>query len=218
VTKVLVIHHDKSIRTRLESLARTEYEVAGGKDLAAGIKLMPKIRPGVIVVGQDGAKQEGIRLLRYMKQNVLKTPVVVVFSRGAGKMQPTTMKLGAKGFLEHPVNQEQLCQAITDAMAAQEKANAGPPPITAEEMQANLSILERDLNREMRCFAGKNQVYIQSMITGSRATRPRICLKCSLRAEFGLPRDVYYEFIRDRCAGDPDLCKAVQLYSGRSGA
>jgi len=89
------------------------------------------------------------------------------------------------------------------------------PPLTPEEMTGNLSLLERKLNREMKCTAGRNQVYIRSLLTGRSTTRPRIALKCPLRRDIGLPQEVYFEHIRDVCCCDPDQCEAWQNFKAR---
>lgn len=212
MTSVLVIHYDKSIRSRLEMLAQIRHQVDSAKHVVAGIKQIAKHKPDAIVVGYDSKKEEGVRLLRYMRDNTLRIPVVVVISPGAGSSQPLLMKLGAKGFVEYPVDQDRLDQAIADAMEAHGVATAAPPPISREELNSNVSLLETKLNRAMKCFAGKNLVFIQSMILGGGTTKPRICLKCPLRAEYGLNREVYYEFIRDVCCRSPSRCEAVRLF------
>lgn len=213
MAKLLVIHYNRAIRSNLEMLAGLRHEVEGAKNVVAGIKQIARDRPDVIVVGQDARKEEGVRLLRYLRDNVLKIPTVIVFSRGAGVFQPLLMKLGAKGFVEYPVDQERFDKAIAEAAEAHKVVLAAPPPITPEELRSNLSVLETRLNRMMKCVAGKNQVYIQSIILGGGTTKPRICLKCPLRAEYGLNREVYYEFIRDVCCRAPQRCEAVRLFN-----
>lgn len=89
------------------------------------------------------------------------------------------------------------------------------PPLTADEMTANLTVLEHKLNREMVCHAGKNQVYLRSLLTGKGTTRPRITLKCSLRKDIGQRPEVFYEHIRDVCCGDPTQCEAYQAFKRR---
>jgi len=193
-------------------LLEEKYTVTVAKDLLNGVKYMAKIKPDIIVVGQDNKKNQGLRLLRYMRDNVLKTPVVIVVSGGAGAVQAAAMKLGAGGVIEYPMEEDRLYEAITKAVKARKISFAKPPPITDEELNSNLSMLERKLNKEMKCFAGRNQVYIQSMVLGGRTSKPRICLKCTLRAEYGLNREVYYEFIRDVCCRNPDECEAVKQF------
>ena len=212
MAKVLVIHHDASVRAILESLARQSHHVECAKDLKSGIRQMVRSKPDVILVGHDASKKEGFRLLRYMKINVLSTPVVVVVSRGAGVLQPALVKLGAKAFVEYPLDHSRLEEALASALKAAEAARGGPPPISEEELQGNLSVLERQLNQRMKCFAGRNQVFIHSLLMGTRTTRPRIALRCPLRADYGLNQDVYYEFIREVCCGEPGQCAAAQQF------
>jgi DNA-binding response OmpR family regulator len=210
---VLLIHHNKTVLKTLVTLVQNHEFLAVDK-LLTGVKQIPRIKPDVIVVGHDKKKQEALRLLRYMRDNVIRTPVIVVFSGGGGSAQPMLMKLGAKALLEHPVSENELQNAISSCLRTRAEELAGPRPITEEELNSNLSLLETKLNRDMKCFAGKNQVYIQSIILGGGArTKPRIALKCPLRGEYGLTRDVYYEFIRDICCTDPTLCEAVQQFN-----
>jgi hypothetical protein len=89
------------------------------------------------------------------------------------------------------------------------------PPITPEEERANLSELEHKLNAEMKCQAGKNQVFIRSLLTGTGTTQPRVMLKCHLRRDIGLKPDVFYEHIRDVCCSDPEKCEAYRNFKER---
>jgi DNA-binding NtrC family response regulator len=212
VSKVILIHHDDAVRMKLESMLRVRHPVTSCKELVAGAREIHKSRPDVIVVGQDLKKEEGTRLLKYLKENELKIPVVVLAMRGTNAHQPIALKLGAKAFIEFPVDDARLEAAVSGAENAARAVQAGPPPITDEESRGNLSMMEKQLNSKMKCFAGRNQVYIQSRILGGATSRPRICLKCSLRAEYGLEKDVFYEFIRDVCCKDPTGCEAVQKF------
>lgn len=89
------------------------------------------------------------------------------------------------------------------------------PPITPEELTSNLSDLERQLNRAMRCTAGRNQVYIRALLTGHATTRPRIALKCPLRRANNETPEVFYEYIRDVCCCDPGQCEAYRALQER---
>lgn len=89
------------------------------------------------------------------------------------------------------------------------------PPIADEESNGNLSVLETSLNRDMKCVAGKNQVYIRSLLTGNGTTKPRIALKCHLRRDMGQSPEVFYEHIRDVCCGNPEQCEAYRAFKAR---
>jgi hypothetical protein len=89
------------------------------------------------------------------------------------------------------------------------------PPISPEELSGNLSDLERELNGRMKCHAGKNQVFIRSLLTPTGTTQPRITLKCPLRRDIGLKPAVFYEYIRDVCCSDPEQCEAYRRFKDR---
>jgi hypothetical protein len=76
-------------------------------------------------------------------------------------------------------------------------------------------VLQNDLNRKMKCPAGKNQVFLRSLLTGRATTRPRIALRCHLRKDIGLPGEVFCEHIRDVCCGNPDKCEAYRRFKDR---
>lgn len=89
------------------------------------------------------------------------------------------------------------------------------PPLSPEELTGNLSELQNLLNGEMSCPAGRNQVYIRSLLTGTGTTRPRIALKCSLRRANNQPPDVFYEHICQVCCNNPEACEAWRAHQGR---
>jgi hypothetical protein len=89
------------------------------------------------------------------------------------------------------------------------------PPISPQELNGNLSDLEREFNAQMKCHAGKNQVFIRSLLTATGTTQPRITLKCPLRRDIGLNPAVFYEYIRDVCCSDPEQCEAYRRFKDR---
>lgn len=106
--------------------------------------------------------------------------------------------------------------AKPDSSAATEaKQRVQPPALRPEELRGNLNRLQNDLNREMKCPAGKNQVYIRSLVTMQGTTPPRIALKCSYRRDVGESVDVYLDEMRRLCCGDPQQCSAYRAFQNR---
>ena len=79
--------------------------------------------------------------------------------------------------------------------------------------------LQRKLNAEMRCPAGKNQVYVLSrMKTNGRIKKeaPQVCLDCKIRSYLGWRKRVYLDFIRKVCCGEHKrLCEAYIKFMAR---
>ena len=216
MARILILHPDRSARKVLERHVRDRHQVQTASDLRGALRSIGRNRPQLVVAGMNGQRTDAFELLRQMQREHTKLPTIVVASGGAGTYQAAAMKLGAAAFLEYPVEQQALNQAVTKTVTAEWTAKGKQPPITKEELSANLTELEAHLNRHMNCFAGKNQVYLQSFILGGgRKSKPRIALKCPLRKEYGEPPNVYYEYVRDLCCGDPTACSAYQTFKAK---
>ena len=219
MARILVVYGERGARRFLVARAEAHHEVKGVENLARAIKTIAAFRPNLLIAELDGKKTGAFDLLRYLKRNGVNVPVVLCGAAGAGMLQPMAMKYGAAAFLEFPMEQEALDRAISKALQGDKDAHTSVPPISSEELASNLSELEQQLNRRMVCFAGKNQVYLQSLILGDgRTSKPRIALKCSLRKRYGHPPDVYYGYIRDVCCSDPSVCPAYQEFITRKPA
>lgn len=94
-------------------------------------------------------------------------------------------------------------------------AATSTPPLRPEELKGNLTVLQQELNRGMKCPAGVNQVYIRSLVTLKGTTPPRIALKCSNRRDVGDSVDVFLDQIRGMCCGDPQTCEAHRRFRQR---
>ncbi len=216
MARILIMHPGRAARKTLEEHASQHHLVQTVSDLRGALKYVSKARPQLAVVGLNGQGGDAFEFLRQMKRSGTKLPTIVVGAGRSGAYQAIAMKLGAVAFLEYPVEPQVLSQTITKAVTAEWSAKGEQPPLTDEELAANLTELEADLNQRMRCFAGKNQVYLQSFILGGgRKSKPRIALKCPLRKEYGDPPNVYYEYVRDVCCGDPSVCTAYQTFKSK---
>ena len=220
MARILVVHTDRAARKFIEKRAGGRHVVRSAGDVAKATKQIIPYRPEVIIAELDPQRPGALDLLRYLKRHHIKTPVIPVGKGGAGMLEPLAMKMGASAFVEYPMEQAALDQAITHARQSREEAVGGAiPPITEEELSGNLTDTEEHLNQKMVCFAGRNQVYLQSLILGGgETTKPRVAIKCPVRKQFGYPPDVYYEFIRDICCGDPSTCPAYHDFTVRNSA
>ena len=219
MSKILIVHRQRGPRKYLEGRAAQHHEAKTASGLADAMRAVTSSRPDVIVAGLDVKKPEAFDLLRFLKRNGARIPVVLVGPPAAVVHKAMAMKLGAAGFVEYPMEQDAFDRAITNAQQHDQDAYGSIPPITPYELDANLTELEKKLNRHMVCFAGRNQVYLQSLIMGNgKPSKPRVALKCALRKQFGHTPNVYFEYIRDVCCGDPTSCPAHQEFRAKHSA
>ncbi|RJP32194.1 MAG: hypothetical protein C4547_14325 [Phycisphaerales bacterium] len=213
MSRVLIIHPERGPRHFVEARAGRHHDVCAVKSVADGLRAIAKFKPNLIIAQLCARRPEALDLLRYIRRNGNRVPTLLVGEPSAAVLEPAAAKLGAAGFVEYPVEQETLDVAISLALQAEWDRAHAIPEVTSEESSQNLSVLETELNRKMVCFAGKNQVYIRSVILGGgRTSPPRIALKCALRKKYGQEPDVYYDYIRDICCADPSRCAAYREF------
>ena len=216
MARILVVHGESGPRSFMEERAKRHHEVHSVRSVDAAIRAIPKFRPELMIAHLSAKNPEGLALLRHLRRNGTSAPVLMVGEPSAAVLWPVARKLRAAAFLEYPMEQETLDRAVAKALQADKDAHNTIPDICDEELDGNISQMQTALNSKMVCFAGKNQVYIQSIILGEgRTTKPRLALKCSLRRKFGIKPDVYYEYIRDVCCNDPSSCPAYQEFQSR---
>lgn len=136
----------------------------------------------------------------------------------AGHLHPQAWRAALAGILRPSLRQavglHPCAEAFTRSLGRSEKSAAEVSRTAAHSPDPGQLLT---LNRRMVCVAGRNQVFIQSMILGGgRTSRPRIALKRPLRKQFGYSPDVYHEFIRDVCCADPSSCPAWQAFQQRA--
>jgi len=88
-----------------------------------------------------------------------------------------------------------------------------------QKTKVSLVQLQRELNKEMRCPAGQNQVYILTrMKTNGRIRKesPQVCLDCKIRSFLGWRKKVFQEYIEKVCTQDyKHRCEAYQTFMAR---
>lgn len=217
MAKIIIIHHDDETREALAKAIATHHEVIAAANINAGLKGIRQYRPDLGIGGLEARQLSLLTLLKHLKENEFKIPMLVAASTDAGEYQPAALKLGAKDFFEVPIEPARLLARVAMVIQEYHDKRHHAVPISPAEANGNISEIERTLNRQMRCFAGKNQVFLQSLITGAHKTKPRICLKCPLRKEFGYTERIYHDYIRDVCVGDHEICPAVRKFQERAG-
>ncbi len=217
MSRILVVNGNELERELIRAIASAEHDVVTSGDLSGAVRELKTEKPDLLITQMDGKTPDAVRLLTHMRDYGLAVPTIVVAGRNCQDLKAAARKLGAKAFVERPVTRAGLEQAIAAVLNSPAPAPADVPLLTREEKSSNITQLAERLNRQMKCGAGSRQVFIQSFITGRRAkTKPRVCLKCKVRAEFGMRPHVYYEHIRDICCGDPHQCEALRLLRRRN--
>jgi two-component system NtrC family response regulator/two-component system response regulator HydG len=107
--RIVVIDDEVNAATALETLLRDDgYEVEKAHEGRAGLQLLERMEPDVVLTDVRMPGMDGIELLARIKQLRPETMVVLMTAYGTVKTAVKAMKLGAEDFLSKPIDVEEL--------------------------------------------------------------------------------------------------------------
>ena len=171
--------------------------------------------PAVIVLTFRKDVTGVVAVVMHLRRMGSQLPIVLLAGNGNRPYLPLWQELGLRPIEEGELHGTKLRDVLRAALCdVQPTPSSEPPPLTDDEQGVNIERLADDLNRRVRCSAGKSQVFLHSFVMGvGQTTPPQITLRCPLRTKLGLETYVYYEQIRDLCCGAPDRCASLQAYT-----
>ena len=211
---VLVVDRDKLELGALEAMLASAHEVVALRKTRLGLRSIVESEPDLIIAKLEKRGGPAVDVLQFLKDSRRRIPVIVLVPLEAEERKSAAVKLFAKLFVRSPVRHRDLFAAIEAALAAKSEKAEEPPPLTPVEERGNLTQLCTALNARVTCAIGQNQVYVQSVLKGSRSrTKPRVALKCKVRPMFGFSQDVYFVHIQRVCSDhNESSCEALKLY------
>jgi len=145
--KVYVIDDDEAMRDSLQFLlSSAEFEVVLFDSAQAFLDVLPGLQFGCVVSDVRMPEIDGIELLRRLKAQQCRFPVVIMTGHGDVPLAVEAMKLGAVDFLEKPFDDDLLISMIDTGLKRAEPG-ARQEAITREiaERIATLSPRERQV-------------------------------------------------------------------------
>jgi two-component system, LuxR family, response regulator FixJ len=152
---VHVIDDDAAIRDSLSFLLNAAgldvrtYESAG-----AFLSALPPGASGCIVTDVSMPEMSGVDLLRRLRDLNVQLPVIVITGHGDIQLAVEAMKLGAKDFIEKPIDDETLLASINSALDAGRK-HAEEDAERAALLTAISSLTDRERDVLEGLVAGK---------------------------------------------------------------
>jgi two-component system NtrC family response regulator/two-component system response regulator HydG len=107
--RIVVIDDEVNAAAALETLLREDgYQVSRANDARAGLLLLEKEEPDVVLTDLRMPGMDGIELLSKIKQIRPETMVILMTAYGTVKTAVRAMKLGAEDYLGKPIDVEEL--------------------------------------------------------------------------------------------------------------
>ncbi|KJU81941.1 signal transduction histidine kinase [Candidatus Magnetobacterium bavaricum] len=121
MVKVLVIDDEAIIRDRLKRLLMLDdYDAYAAENGIEGLEVFEREAPDVIVADIKMPKMDGIEVLKRIKMKKTKSEVIFITGHGGVDTAIEAMKEGAFGYIQKPVEYDELKIAIEKAIEKQD--------------------------------------------------------------------------------------------------
>ncbi len=141
--KILVVDDEEGMRIAMsEALSRAGFETVSCSD---GLEALARLRAGqyaMVITDVKMPRLDGVGVLREVKKNSPKTPVVMVTAYGTVDNAVEAMKEGACDYLLKPFSVENLIEIVKNGFAQAEmfngkqKKDTGPVPVRSSQVKA----------------------------------------------------------------------------------
>jgi DNA-binding NtrC family response regulator len=160
--KILVINDEKILRKRMKSFLELDgYETFTAENGEEGLEIFLKENPDIALVDIKLPGIAGIEVLRQIKEEEKDTEVIMITGRGGIDTAIEALKKDAFGYLQKPIDYNELEVAIKKALKKQEMQKK-----LAEHVR-NLEEAVEELNRhtqaeeDLRKSEGRHQNLVE---------------------------------------------------------
>lgn len=166
---VHVIDDDPAVRNSLAFLLETANLQARTYDSAiAFLEALPEVRSGCVVTDVRMPEMTGIELVRRLKAQGFRLPIVMITGHADVPLAVEAMKAGVADFIEKPFDDEVLLSAIGAALRDGEKDRQGAAE--ASEIAARIATLS---GREHEVLGGLVAGHANKVIAYDLGISPR---------------------------------------------
>ncbi|MBF0197370.1 MAG: response regulator [Planctomycetes bacterium] len=110
VTKILIVDDEEILRTRTKKLLMLEdgFEVETAADGPQGLELFDQFQPHIVLLDIRMPGMDGIEVLCHIKERSTPAEVIMITGHGGVETAIDAMKKGAFGYLQKPVDFDEL--------------------------------------------------------------------------------------------------------------
>ena len=126
---VLIVEDEKNIVDIIRfNLQRTGYDTLEAYDGEAGLAMAREKKPDLILLDVMMPKMDGIQVLEKLRQEGVKTPIMMLTAKGQKSDRITGFNAGADDYLPKPFDPDELLSRVR---AILRRSEASQPPVLA---------------------------------------------------------------------------------------
>ncbi len=116
--KLLLIDDEADVQFRCRIFDSSEIELTTASSGEEGLKIIPKLKPDLVIMDVRMGGLNGLETLRRLRQIDAKVPVIMMTAYGTTQTAIEAMKLGAYDYLLKPFDVPKLKQTVAGALQA----------------------------------------------------------------------------------------------------
>src|SRR2546428_8073348 len=194
-----------------------QIELTAASSGEEGWKLIPKVKPDLVIMDVRMGDMSGLETLRRIRQSDAKLPVILMTAYGTTKTAIEAMKLGAYDYLLKPFDVPKLKQIIVAALKAardMKQVVSYQPLLESEDYELGIVGRSEAMQNVFKLIGQLAASDATALITGESGTGKELVA----RAIYHHSRRAEKPFLAINCAAIPENLLESELFGHERGA
>src|SRR5438045_4820151 len=216
--KLLLIDDEADVQYSFRRIFDSpEIEIATASSGEEGLKLIPKLKPELVIMDVRMGGINGLEPLRRLRQIDAKLPVIMMTAYGTTQTAIEAMKLGAYDYLLKPFDVPKLKQIVFDALKAaraMKQVVSYQPLLESEDYDLGIVGRSEAMQQVFKLIGQLAASDATALITGESGTGKELVA----RAIYSHSRRGAQPFRAINCAAIPENLLESELFGHEKGA
>src|ERR1051325_1969959 len=216
--KLLLIDDEEDVQYSFRRIFNSpDIEVATANSGEAGLQLIPKFKPDLVLMDVRMGGMTGLETLRRLRQSHAKLPVIMMTAYGTTQTAIEAMKLGAYDYILKPFDVPKIKQLVTAALKAardMRQVVSYQPLLESEDYDLGIVGRSQSMQDVFKLIGQLAASDATALITGESGTGKELVA----RAIYHHSRRNGRSFLAINCAAIPENLLESELFGHEKGA
>src|SRR2546423_6828015 len=218
MSKLLLIDDEADVQYSFQRIfASPEIELTTASSGEEGLKLVPKLKPDLVIMDVRMGGMTGLETLRRMRQMDSKLMVILMTAYGTTQMAIEAMKLGAYDYLLKPFDVPKLKEIVFNALKAasdMRQVVSYQPLLEKEDYELGVVGRSEPMQQVFKLIGQLAASDATALITGESGTGKEIVA----RAIYHHSKRNQHPFLAVNCAAIPEQLLESELFGHERGS